>query len=94
MRQETGLTNTPSERKSIMDKVIKGWEKETKELIKKNRMSKKQSRDYIREYKKKSIFDRIDDIPYGALANVDAEVLRIKKRMLKQIRKEGQKKSV
>jgi len=81
------LTNTPSERKTIMKKVVEGWKRETDEQVKKKAMSKKAASNYMKEYSEKGILDRIDDIPYRALANVDAEVLRVKKKMLKEIRK-------
>lgn len=89
-KSKEGLTNSVAEKKDIMSKVIEGWKRETEQQVKDGSMKKEDATSYLQEYGKKTIFDRIDDIPYGSLANLDAEVLKVKKRMLKMIRKDSE----
>lgn len=70
----------------IMNKVIKGWDKETDELVKDGRWDKERKQKYMKEYSKKKILDRIDDIPYRSLSNVEAEVNKVRKKLLKEAR--------
>lgn len=86
---KAALTNTEEEKTNIMSKIVEGWKVETDEKVEKGEWKSEQARNYMREYSKKSIFDRIDDIPYAALANVDSEVLKVKKRLLKLAREDG-----
>ena len=85
---KSNLKGDTKELDSIMKKVVAGWKVECKEKVDRKEWTKDKADKYVNEYEKKTIFDRIDDIPYKALANVDQEVAKVKKRMLKQIRKD------
>lgn len=85
------LQNNKKEYDLIMDKVIKGWKKEVEQLVKdetKPEWTKERSNNYMKEYSKKSISSRIDDIPYRTMSNVEKEVNRVKLKLLKEARKE------
>lgn len=84
------LKNTKAEYDFIMNKVKKGWEKETEQLVKdetKPEWDNKRAKEYLKEYSKKDISSRIDDIPFRTMSNIEKEVNKVKRKLIREARK-------
>lgn len=84
------LKNTKEEYDFIMDKVKKGWDKEVEQLINdetKPEWTKEKAEKYLEQYKQKKISSRIDDIPFRTLSNIEKEVSKVKRKLVREARK-------
>lgn len=96
-KAKSELTGTKEEYDQIMDRVKKGWLVETNKLVKdkdKPNWTKDYQDSYLKEYNKKEIIDRIDDLPIRTLEGIDREIVKLKTKRIKEYRdklKQGNK---
>jgi len=88
-QSKASLTNTDKENALVMKRVIAGWEYETSKLVKnkdKKDWTEEKKEEYMKEYSKKKILSRMDDIPIRSMQNIEREINKVKKRLLKESR--------
>lgn len=80
------MSNSKEEYDMVMNKVIKGWEKECDILVKNGKWTMDRKKEYMDEYRRKEIFNRFDDIPLRNLTNINEKVRVARERMINQAR--------